>query len=146
MGKYSNLLDEEKDVILKLADAFADENTYHWMLSAPGPGESKLYALNGTSDDLFPMPGAMPLYQGLSGKGFIAISWGDSANLELCTQQLALDYRGYERKARLGRLYENLRSDLERQAVWVKVACVILGYVLHLLSDTLSTILLRLLD
>jgi len=141
MGKYSSLTNEERSVLLKLADVAKTKDAKTWIVASAKDG-SCLIAIDGESGNIIDVPGAESFYLGLREKGFVALSHGSSGSVQICVQQSAMDYKRYAAKTGLGRWLEDRSYDLvQEQTVFAKLAWLVLAYALGFLS----AILLRLL-
>jgi len=145
MGKYSSLTNEERSVLLKLADVAKTKDAKTWIV-ASAKGGSCLIAIDGESGNIIDVPGAESFYLGLREKGFVALTHGSSGSVQICVQQPALDYLKYASKTSFGRWREDRSYDLiHEKTVWGKFAWLLLAYLLGFGSAILSAIALGLL-
>lgn len=140
LGKYSNLTSKEKYVILKLADAAQNKDSWQWRTPKPG-GKPILIAVDGKSDPILDVPIGDAFYVGLRDKGFISAgTFNRYVRTKFWTQQLALDYRKYDEKTDFGRLLEDMSYCLVHElTVPAKLFWLVIGGV----SVYIFTILLK---
>ena len=143
MGEYSNLTNEERGVILELADVGAARGVTTWLLST-SKTSSCLLPLDGKGrENIADVPKSESFYLGLREKGFVALTHGSPGSVQICVQQPALDYLKYASKTSFGRWREDRSYDLiHEKTVWGKFAWLLLAYLLGFGSAILSAIVL----
>jgi len=146
MGKYSNLKNGERRVILDVAKVASRKVASgkpepEWLLPL-SKGGSCLIAVDGEEGDNIDVPGSELLFVGLERKGFLTLGRRSQNSLKVRTQQPAFDYLKYASKTPFGRWFEDLLYDLAHEdTIRSKIGWLLVGVILGRLPELVSLLL-----
>jgi len=139
VGRFGDLTEAEKHLLVSMADKCNPEMDNAWSLLVTFSGGTLLAATKGT-ENIDGVSSAPVTYESLTRKGYLAIDPSRDRSIQMRIEQQGLDYAAYARKPKVIRGLQDFGHDLVTEGTlgaklsWAVVAAAIgflAGYLLR---------------